>query len=73
MFALLGFPNETAPAGDLINGVLAGLVAVTASANWISPIGSVVIGAGGGIIALYATRLLEKLQLDDPVGAIPST
>ncbi len=66
-----GFQNETAPAGDLINGVLAGLVAVTASANWISPIGSVVIGAGGGIIALYATRLLEKLQLDDPVGAIP--
>ena len=63
--------NETAPAGDLINGVLAGLVAVTASANWISPFGSVVIGAGGGIVALYATRLLEKWQLDDPVGAIP--
>ena len=66
-----GLQNETAPAGDLINGVLAGLVAVTASANWISPIGSVAIGAGGGIIALYATRLLEKWQLDDPVGAIP--
>ena len=63
--------NETAPAGDLINGVLAGLVAVTASANWISPFGSVIIGAGGGIVALYATRLLEKWQLDDPVGAIP--
>ncbi len=63
--------NETAPAGDLINGVLAGLVAVTASANWISPFGSVIIGAGGGIVALYATRLLERWQLDDPVGAIP--
>jgi Amt family ammonium transporter len=63
--------EKTAPAGDLINGVLAGLVAVTASANWISPFGSVVIGAGGGIVALYATRLLEKWQLDDPVGAIP--
>ena len=63
--------GKTAPAGDLINGVLAGLVAVTASANWISPFGSVVIGAGGGIVALYATRLLEKWQLDDPVGAIP--
>ena len=66
-----GVQNSTAPAGDLINGLLAGLVAVTASANWITPAGSVVIGAGGGLVALYVTRLLEKLELDDPVGAIP--
>ena len=66
-----GLQNSTAPAGDLINGLLAGLVAVTASANWVTPIGSVTIGAGGGIVALYATRLLEKWELDDPVGAIP--
>jgi len=66
-----GIQNSTAPAGDLINGLLAGLVAVTASANWITPAGSVVIGAGGGLVALYVTRLLEKLELDDPVGAIP--
>ena len=66
-----GLQNATAPAGDLINGLLAGLVAVTASANWITPIGAVTIGAGGGIVALYATRLLERLELDDPVGAIP--
>ena len=66
-----GFQNSTAPAGDLINGLLAGLVAVTASANWVTPQGAVIIGAGGGIVALYATRLLEKWELDDPVGAIP--
>jgi len=66
-----GLQNDTAPAGDLINGLLAGLVAVTASANWITPLGAVIIGAGGGLVALYATRLLEKLELDDPVGAIP--
>ena len=66
-----GIQNDTAPAGDLINGLLAGLVAVTASANWITPLGAVIIGAGGGIVALYATRLLERLELDDPVGAIP--
>ena len=66
-----GLQNSTAPAGDLINGLLAGLVAVTASANWITPLGAVFIGAGGGIIALYATRLLERWELDDPVGAIP--
>ena len=66
-----GLQNDTAPAGDLINGLLAGLVAVTASANWITPLGAVIIGAGGGLVALYATRLLERLELDDPVGAIP--
>ena len=66
-----GAQDTTAPAGDLINGILAGLVAVTASANVITPLGSVIIGAGGGLVALYATRLLERLELDDPVGAIP--
>ena len=55
----------------MINGLLAGLVAVTASANWVTPVGSVIIGGGGGIVALYATRILEKWELDDPVGAIP--
>ncbi|MAE80897.1 MAG: histidine kinase [Chloroflexi bacterium] len=63
--------NGTAPAGDLINGLLAGLVAITASCNIVTPLGAVIIGAGGGIVALYATRLLERFELDDPVGAIP--
>ena len=66
-----GAQNTTAPAGDLLNGLLAGLVAVTASANWVTPLGAVIIGAGGGLVAIYATRLLERLELDDPVGAIP--
>jgi Amt family ammonium transporter len=34
-------------------------------------LGAVIIGAGGGLVAIYATRLLERLELDDPVGAIP--
>jgi len=63
--------NGTAPAGDLINGLLAGLVAITASCNIVTPLGAVIIGAGGGMVALYATRLLERFELDDPVGAIP--
>ncbi len=66
-----GVQDNIAPAGDLINGLLAGLVAVTASANWITPLGAVIIGAGGGLVALYVTRLLERFELDDPVGAIP--
>ena len=66
-----GVRNGTAPAGDLINGLLAGLVAITASCNVVTPLGSIIIGCGGGLVALYATRLLERLELDDPVGAIP--
>ena len=66
-----GAQNGTAPAGDLINGLLAGLVAITASCNIVTPMGSVIIGAGGGLVAMYATRLLERFELDDPVGAIP--
>ena len=66
-----GAQNGTAPAGDLINGLLAGLVAITASCNIVTPMGAIIIGAGGGLVALYATRLLERLKLDDPVGAIP--
>ena len=66
-----GVQNGTAPAGDLINGLLAGLVAITASCNVVTPLGSIIIGCGGGLVALYATRLLERLELDDPVGAIP--
>jgi Amt family ammonium transporter len=66
-----GAQNGTAPAGDLINGLLAGLVAITASCNIVTPMGSIIIGAGGGLVAMYATRLLERFELDDPVGAIP--
>ena len=66
-----GAQNGTAPAGDLINGLLAGLVAITASCNIVTPMGAIIIGAGGGLVAMYATRLLERFELDDPVGAIP--
>ena len=54
-----------------LNGILGGLVAITAGADQMSPNEAVVIGLVGGIIVVYAVSLLDKLKLDDPVGAIP--
>jgi Amt family ammonium transporter len=54
-----------------LNGVLAGLVAITAPCAWVSPAASIIIGAVGGGLVIYAAVLLEKLKIDDPVGAVP--
>jgi Amt family ammonium transporter len=53
-----------------MNGVLGGLVAITAGADQMSTGEAMIIGGIGGIIVVLAIALLEKLKLDDPVGAI---
>ncbi|MBL6729725.1 MAG: ammonium transporter [Bacteroidia bacterium] len=53
-----------------MNGVLGGLVAITAGADQMSTGDAMIIGGIGGIIVVLAISLLEKLKLDDPVGAI---
>jgi Amt family ammonium transporter len=58
-------------AGMTMNGVLAGLVAITAPCAVVSPHWSLVIGAVGGVIVVVAVDLVELvLKIDDPVGAI---
>ena len=54
-----------------MNGALAGLVAITAPCAFVEPWAAIVIGAIGGIIVVYGVILLDKLQIDDPVGAVP--
>jgi ammonium transporter, Amt family len=54
-----------------VNGILAGLVAITAPCAFVSPMASVVIGLISGVIVCLATFALEKLHIDDPVGAVP--
>ncbi len=54
-----------------LNGALAGLVAVTAPCAWISPLDSILIGAAAGVIVYLGVLLLDRLKIDDPVGAIP--
>ena len=55
----------------MLNGALGGLVAITAEPLAPSPILAVILGAIGGIIVFYGTKLLLKLKIDDVVGAIP--
>ena len=53
-----------------LNGILAGLVGVTAGADVVSPMSAVVIGAVAGVIVVFAILMFDRLKLDDPVGAI---
>ncbi|KZX56999.1 ammonium transporter [Halioglobus sp. HI00S01] len=53
-----------------LNGALAGLVAITAEPADPSPLLATIIGAIGGIIVVFSIVTLDKLKLDDPVGAI---
>ncbi len=54
-----------------MNGALAGLVAVTAPCAYIDPWAAIVIGLVGGVLVILGTELLDKLRIDDPVGAVP--
>ena len=54
----------------VLNGALAGLVAITADPLSPSPLLSTIIGAIGGLIVVFSIVTLDKLKIDDPVGAI---
>ncbi len=56
--------------GMALNGVLAGLVAITASCAWVEAWSSVVIGLIAGALVVIGVYGLEKLKVDDPVGAV---
>jgi Amt family ammonium transporter len=57
--------------GATVNGLLAGLVAITCPCYWVSPLGAILLGAVAGVIVILATDLLEYLRIDDPCGAWP--
>lgn len=57
--------------GYTVNGFLGGLVAITCPCYWVSPFGSIVLGLVAGIIVYLAINLLERLRIDDPIGAVP--
>lgn len=54
-----------------MNGALAGLVAITAPCAYVVPWAAIVIGAVGGVLVVFGVIVLEKLHVDDPVGAAP--
>ncbi len=54
-----------------LNGALAGLVSITAGADQMGALDSIIIGFIGGGLVVVATKFFEKVKIDDPVGAIP--
>ena len=54
-----------------MNGALAGLVGITAPCAFVDPWAACIIGITSGIIVVLGVELLDKLQIDDPVGAVP--
>ena len=57
---------------QMLNGAIGGLVAITAEPLAPSPLAAILIGAAGGIIVVFGTKLLFSLKIDDVVGAIPA-
>ena len=66
-WALFGKPDLTMT----MNGALAGLVAITAPCAYVLPPEAILIGAVGGIIVVAGTIFLDRIHVDDPVGAVP--
>ncbi|MBD1259238.1 ammonium transporter [Maribacter polysiphoniae] len=53
-----------------LNGILGGLVGITAGADLMTPLEAIIIGLIAGVIIVLGISLIDRLKLDDPVGAI---
>ena len=73
LFAMIGQYALTKKwdCGMTLNGLLAGLVAITCPCYWVSPFGALCIGAIAGFVVIAGVELLEFLRIDDPCGAWP--
>lgn len=56
--------------GMTLNGVLAGLVAITSPCATTTPLGSIIIGAIAGVVVFFAVLFFDAIKVDDPVGAV---
>src|ERR687898_1467895 len=54
----------------MLNGAIAALVAITAACAFVSPWAAIVIGLGAGVVVVLGVLLVERLGIDDPVGAL---
>jgi Amt family ammonium transporter len=63
---LLGTPDFSMT----VNGSLAGLVAITAPCAFVGIVSSVIIGAIGGVLVVFAVLFFDRMKVDDPVGAL---
>ncbi|NRG00017.1 ammonium transporter [Paenibacillus dendritiformis] len=62
--------NGKADIPTILNGTLAGLVAITASCAFVEPWAAVLIGLAAGVLVFYSAKLFDKLRIDDPVYAL---
>lgn len=70
LYMMFIHPAKKADVGMCCNGILAGLVAITAPCAFVSPTASVIIGALAGVIVVISVGFVENtLKVDDPVGA----
>jgi Amt family ammonium transporter len=65
-WVMLGKPDLSM----ILNGTLAGLVAITAGCNAVTVNGSILIGLAAGVLVVYAVLFFDRVKLDDPVGAL---
>lgn len=69
---ILGWIMYTKPDISMaLNGVLAGLVGITANCDSVTNIEAIIIGVVAGLLVVFGILALEKLKIDDPVGAFP--
>ncbi|MBL8096272.1 MAG: ammonium transporter [Anaerolineales bacterium] len=64
-------PAKKPDPGLSVNGILAGLVAITAPCAFVDALSAAVIGIIGGVLVCLVTVWLEKAKIDDAVGAVP--
>jgi Amt family ammonium transporter len=73
LFAMLltWFLHKKPELSMALNGILAGLVGITANCDGVSNVEAIIIGLVAGILVVLGIKLLDKLRIDDPVGAWP--
>src|SRR5207245_4367000 len=54
----------------MLNGAPGALVAITAASGFVAPWAAIVIGAGSGVIAVFRVIFVERIGIDDPIGAV---
>ena len=68
--AAITFLTKKPDVGMAGNGILAGLVSITAGTGTITPVGSVIVGFLGGLLVVASVIFIDRRGIDDPVGAI---
>ena len=63
--------GKNADLPPILNGILAGLVSITAGCNVVEPWAAFVLGLIGGVVYTISCKLLIKMQIDDPLSASP--